>query len=479
MSEVKKERVLKAGAGYVIGNYLLKGISFLAIPLFARLMRTEDYGIYNTFIAYEGILFVLIGWAIHSSYKNANLRFNRDGVPYQYGTYISDTMVLVIATSLVYLVIANILVTFFPNLLKLSRLEINLLVLYSFGTAIIVCYNTDVAVRYEAGSFLKVAATNALLNIGLSTLLILTVFREQRYEGRILGTVIPAFGLGVFICIKYLRKNRPEMNREQLKWGMKYSLPIIPHGISQRILGSFDRIMITNMVGASQSGIYSFASNIALILSVTYQATDTVWTQWFYDRRKNDRVDSIRKYSAVYMLLILAATAALMLVAPELIRIIGTKEYEDSVYCVFPVLASTYFTFLYNIPSVVEYYHEKTKNIAMATACAAGLNIILNYLFIKWYGYVAAAYTTLATYLLYFMFHWIMARKIDRKDLLPTKIIIACIAGNFAAMVLAMAMMKMPVPRWILAIAIMGIAAWYGEKEIRISKMILKRLGKG
>ena len=52
-------RVLKAGIGYTIGNYLLKGLSFFTIPIFTRLLTTQDYGKYNVFLSYENIIFVL------------------------------------------------------------------------------------------------------------------------------------------------------------------------------------------------------------------------------------------------------------------------------------------------------------------------------------------------------------------------------------------------------------------------------------
>ena len=48
-------KAVKAGIGYTIGNYLIKGLSFLTIPIFTRLLSTEDYGIVNIFGAYENI----------------------------------------------------------------------------------------------------------------------------------------------------------------------------------------------------------------------------------------------------------------------------------------------------------------------------------------------------------------------------------------------------------------------------------------
>ena len=184
-----KQKVIKASFGYIIGNYLIKGLTFLSIPLFARIMETSDYGIYNNFIAYEGILFVLIGWAIHSSYKNAKLRFDKTADNYSYESYVSDTLVLVIISAVFYFVFINIINFMFPFVLKMSVLDVNLLIIYSFSTSIIVCFNIDSGIRYEYKKFLLVAGTNALSNILISVFLMVKVFPQNRYEGRILGTV--------------------------------------------------------------------------------------------------------------------------------------------------------------------------------------------------------------------------------------------------------------------------------------------------
>lgn len=50
MSDNKK--VIKAGIGYTVGNYLLKGLSFITIPIFTRIMSTSDYGLYNTCVVF-------------------------------------------------------------------------------------------------------------------------------------------------------------------------------------------------------------------------------------------------------------------------------------------------------------------------------------------------------------------------------------------------------------------------------------------
>ena len=63
MKKIKQNgnAILKAGLGYTIGNYMIKGLTFFSIPIFARLLSPDNYGIYNTYIAYESILCYVCG----------------------------------------------------------------------------------------------------------------------------------------------------------------------------------------------------------------------------------------------------------------------------------------------------------------------------------------------------------------------------------------------------------------------------------
>ena len=49
-------------------------------------------------------------------------------------------------------------------------------------------------------------------------------------------------------------------------------------------------------------------------------------------------------------------------------------------------------------------------------AIAALVNLVLNYIFIKAYGYMAAAYTTLFSYILMALFQGLWARKLRKEN---------------------------------------------------------------
>jgi O-antigen/teichoic acid export membrane protein len=63
----------------------------------------------------------------------------------------------------------------------------------------------------------------------------------------------------------------------------------------------------------------------------------------------------------------------------------------------------------------IEYYYGKTNYVAAASIGAAITNILLNYFFIPIYGYIAAGYTTLISYILYALGHFLFMRRVSYK----------------------------------------------------------------
>lgn len=467
---MSNKKVIQAGIGYTVGNYLLKGVVFLTSPIFARVLSTSDFGIYNTFAAYESIISIMIGCAIHSSYKNARYKFGliQEGSKKgkDFDTYVASSMLFIITSCCCWILAVNLFCNPLQTLTGFNRFCLNLLVIYGFSGAVVSCFNSNASLQYRYQSFLKVSACNAVGNIIVSLFLIYLVFPGQKYMGRILGTIIPLFLLAIYISVHFLKKAIPQNIRAFWTWGIKYSMPIVPHGISQVILSQFDRIMINSMIGSSEAGIYSFAYTIFTIIKVTFQSLDNVWCQWFYDQMHTENLQNIRKKSSIYMILILSFSSVLMLISPELIEILGSSKYRQAIYCVIPIVAGGYFTFLYSIPSSVEYYYGKTKYIALGTTSAALINIVLNYFFISRTGYISAAYTTLFTYVLYFCFHYFLAWKIQKGCLFSNKVVFTCCLLILTISGIAIILIPYFLLRWGIALVLAVITLLYEEHYI-------------
>ncbi|MEH7097779.1 oligosaccharide flippase family protein, partial [Neobacillus vireti] len=298
------------------------------------------------------------------------------------------------------------------NLTGFNKFILNLLIIQSFGEGIIYIYNNKISLDYQYKNFLKISLVNTVGNIFLSLILILTIMSGQRYMGRIIGTSAPIILLTAIILFSFYKKAMPKVNFKYWKFGLLFSIPIISHGLSQIVLSQSDRIMIQHFSGNQMVGLYSFSYTIGTILTITVSSLDTAWSPWFFEQMIKKNLSAIKKRSSQYLTVIFLLAAFLILAAPEITKVLAGKDFWSSMYCTIPVLVGIFFSVIYTIPVQIEYYLKKTKYIALGTIGAAVINVILNFIFIPQYGYIAAAYTTLVSYMLYFTFHYIIAARL-------------------------------------------------------------------
>ena len=413
-----KNTALKAGLGYTIGNVLVKGINFLTLPLFSRLLTTAEFGVYNVFLSYDAILSVLVGFAMATSVKSAHYEFKKTD------EYVSSISLIYILNSVLYLAIILIGGQRLSSWMGFSELVLLLLVPFSFGGAIIQLYNERISLDYEYKKYLIVALLNSVGNVIVSLILIVTVFRNQRDVGRIVGTAATIFAIAAVLLLRMYVKAPPRFNKKFWKFGLLYSLPIVPHGISQVLLAQCDRIMISRMVSESAAGIYSLAGNLKLVLTVVSTSIGVSWSTWFFSKMDKGESEDIQKNSSLLVRMFLIITIGLMALSPEIIYVLGGKEYDLGKYVAVPMIMDAFILFLYNIIVPSEYYTKKTQYIMMGTLIAAVINLITNYIFIKMFGFVAAAYTTLLSYVCYLVLHIVISKRLVKFEVVKWKLII-------------------------------------------------------
>jgi O-antigen/teichoic acid export membrane protein len=221
--------------------------------------------------------------------------------------------------------------------------------------------------------------------------------------------------VGIPIYAVLIKKGKKLISKEYWSFTLKFNIPLIPHYLSQTILNQADRIMINNMCSTAQAGIYGLAYNAGMLMNILTSAINSAFIPWMYRQLKEKKEKSIGE-KANYILLILAIlVVCMMLFAPELVRILGSKDYYEAVYIVPPVAGSVFFIFLFSLFANVELFYEKNIWVMAGSFIAAIINLILNYFFIKKFGYLAAGYTTLVSYVIISVVHYIFMKAICRK----------------------------------------------------------------
>jgi len=409
-------RVIKAGIGYTIGNMMVRGLGFFALPFFSRIMDTDQFGVYNGFVAVDSILYVISGLALHSSIKSAHYKFKG-----KTDDYVSSLLIIYVLNYVILNTVVIIWGNYISDVLDLPRISLYMLVLFSSSSAILTLYTTRISIDYSYKQYLKVSLCNTVGSISLSMLLMLTLFNNQRAMGRIVGSTLTIAIIAVYIVAKLWKKASPTYSKEYWKFGIRYSLPIIPHGISQVLLSQFDRLMIRSLDSNASAGIYSLAANIKIILTVISESISTVWSTWFFEEIDRDNRETIQKRAIQLLWVFMLFSLGMIAIAPELILLLGGLKYEQGKYVAYPMIIDAFILFMYNIIVPSEYYKQKTNYIMFGTMAAAIINVITNYVFIKKYGFIAAAYTTLFSYICYLLLHTLISHKLVGFHIIPLK----------------------------------------------------------
>ena len=193
------------------------------------------------------------------------------------------------------------------------------------------------------------------------------------------------------------------------------SLPLIGYAFAAQILNVSDRMMISKMVGNDAVGIYSTLYTVSSISLLVWTAINSSFIPYLYQNieKKGNR---IKELSLALMGSYAIIAVMLTFLAPEIVKILATKEYYEAIYIMPPIAAGVFLTSVSNMYSNLLIYHKKTNYIMYSSIIAATVNLILNYICINAFGYMAAAYTTLIAYIVLAGTQAMFARKIHFKE---------------------------------------------------------------
>lgn len=399
MADSKKE--VKAGAFYLAGNIVSKAVAFLTIPVFTRLLTTSEYGIVNTYSSWVQIVSVIMTLSLFNSFRTAVVEKKDD-----FDAYCASVLRLGGIFSILWTAAAVIGIFVSPVLRKIWWMVI-CCIIQAYGTFCVALMSTRYMLlfRYKKRAVFMIVPNTACAAMAV---ILLLANRHDRCFWRITAYVA-VYAAFILISLWVMRKEKTDVRH--WSYAVRYSLPLVLHGLSLIILSASDRIMITHMRGPSESGIYSLAYNLGLIATAVISSIEGIWLPWFIKKMKDGKTEEINEKAAYLIENAAAVTVIVMLTAPELLQVMSPDRYWPGKPVVFPVIAASYIVFLYDIVVNVEYQAKATKEIAVNTAAAAVFNIALNFIFIPRYGAVAAAYTTAASYIFSMAMHMRSARR--------------------------------------------------------------------
>lgn len=469
--------VAKAAIWFTFCNLMQKGISTITVPIFTRLLSTSEYGTYSLYLSWFNIFTIVTSLNLY--YGVFNNALNKITDKQERDKYISSMQGLTTTITLVLVCIYAPFQQYWSELLGLSPLVLWLMMAELIVEPALHFWQGRQRFEYRYKIMVGVTVLKSALNPALGIVMVL-LSRGDRATARIMSVVLVEIVIAGAIMIFQFFKGKVFCQKTYWKYALSFNIPLIPHYLSGTILNQGDRIMIQNMIGKSEVGIYSVAYSVGMLVQLFTNAITGSMTPWIYDKLNKNDYKSIRKYTNYVLLMLAGIVIGICFFVPEIVRIFGSSEYYDAIYVVPPVASSVFFIFLYNTFANPQMYFECQKFMPIASICAAVINIALNAIFIPLFGYYAATYTTVASYVIYSIGHFIFTRKvcmekIGTMELFDIRTISLLSVGVIVCSVAFTFLYKWTIIRYGLAVIVFAIVILQRKKIVQIIKEIKRK----
>lgn len=396
----------------MLGPILLNGISFFTIPIFTRLLGTDNYGVYTVYNSYQSILLIFMGLQTQAIIAPTSIYYegkNRDRC-------FSNALSISLCACAVFVLLMTALMRPITGFSSLSSGMIYLMLAHTVGMVGTQWALFKFTYDRQAKTNFFLSTAIALSGVVLSLLFIQVLMRDQApYIGYVLGHAIPYILAGTVLFVVFLRRGKSFFAKEEWRFCLALCLPLIFHALSNTLLHQCDKIMVQQLMDESAAGIYGFAVTFANVMNIIFNALNTTWVPFYHDDIKAGETERLRRKTNNYVFLFTGLTIGFIMVMPEVVKRFVQEDFWPSIRLIPLLTIGIYFVFMYSFPVNFEFYYRRTKNIAVGTSMACLGNILLNILLIRQFGMLGAALATLAAYVLLYLFHLIMARFVIRE----------------------------------------------------------------
>ncbi|MCG6167610.1 oligosaccharide flippase family protein [Leptospira sp. FAT2] len=392
---------------YLFGAGSIAIIKFISIPVYTTYLTPDQFGYFSLLESYSQLLIITMTLNLHASIGRFSYDERADYKIFYGSVIVGCSVILFIcSTSFLY---------FEKEIGKYLKLPVGLIrfipLIVFFG--VVQSFFVQTLQPQKKSGIISIA----LLILHLLTfifsffLLVLVQWDNAPYYALAFGQVFAFFIASIFF-IYSIRESIVFRFRIQLfREAVFYSFPLLFYTLSGTVINQIDRVMINHYQGPFETGLYSAASDLGMFMGTFQALINSAWYPFYFEYMKNaDYISHDRDVRFNFAIIAFSATAFIFF-SKEFFSLLTHSNYHVA-HTVIPIVILSYvFHFLFYVYGGRNIdYLKKTIYLSVIVFIAALINIILNFLWIPSFGYVAAAYSTLISYILMMVMAYIVNR---------------------------------------------------------------------
>lgn len=388
----RHKALVKNTAIMMFGKTFTQFLSFFLLPLYTNFLPTDAYGTVDLILTYVGLLAPVVT----IQQEMAAFRFLIDARGDEKKQ--ADIIMTALRSTFLRLLTFIIPCLFVPLFVKWNYLYLALLC--GVFTAL-----SQLGLQIARGLGKNMQFTIASVIIGavnvLSNLILICVWHFgaesiliSMVVSNVCGLLYLFFALRMF---RYFRIGVP--NKKVKKEMLKYSWPLVPNGVSWWLINASDRTIVSLFLGVAANGIYAvvnkFPSAVSSFLSVFVMSWTESASLHINDKDRDEFFSSVAKNT----LQIFSSLSILLIAAiPLVFDIIIGQEYREA-YNYIPIgIVAVFFNAMVSVYSAIYVAKKMTKKVMNTSIISAIINIVVDFVLIKFVGLYAAVISTAVAY---------------------------------------------------------------------------------
>ena len=383
-----------------------------SIILFPKFLSTEQIGLIRQIISASTLLIPITTFGVNSAYVKF-YHFFKDSISGKKEFFSFNFFIVLLS----YVITSFLIYIFFDEIKFIFNEKSDLFIDYFyivyyilFILSISTLFESYLRARYET---VMSNIVNGVSNRFFTAITILLLSQSIINFNELINIQIAIYSFGLLILIYHSNKKDsisftfkfPEI-RPYFKKILNFSSYSFLGSFSNIIVLNVDVLMVTSLLGLSQTGIYTTAIYIGMVIEIPRRAISQISIPFISENIKNNNFNKIQKnYKEISLHQILIGTLFFILIVTNLNNIFNlipnSEEFikgKDVVYIIgLSKLIIMSFSYNSELISLSKYYRFTVITIIIL----AFISIMLNLILIPKYGMIGAAYASLISILLY------------------------------------------------------------------------------
>lgn len=384
---------------YGLGNLLSKVVGFVLIPFYTHFLTPADYGtleLLDLSITVFGLVTMM--W-MNASVVRYYYEYDEEKSRQEFvSTVLIAASVLGVVAAVSGILFSKELSTLVLKSPAFYRYFWLVFLTFGFSTLNSVSLSL-LRAKQRSGVVTALSVVSMVLSLSLNIYFIAVL--RFGVAGILLSSLITTALSGIALTVFNFRGLKLRFSFEKFTAVAHFGAPLLVTSFASFALNFSDRFFLQHFTNVSAVGIYALGYKFGFMLSfLAVQPFDMIWSSRVYEVAKKPNGPALfSRIFRYYTLLLIALALGLSLFIQDAISIVASPAFRAA-YKVVPVVALAYvFQGAYRFFVGGIYVKKVTRWVGAISAVSLALNLALNYVLIRPYGGMGAAWATVISFL--------------------------------------------------------------------------------